>query len=283
MIAKTEKLSPALYLVATPIGNARDITLRALDVLNSADVLVSEDTRTLRKLMGLHGLSVGDRPLLAYHDHSNDAARSKVIGHILQGKSVAYASEAGMPLIADPGYRLVQDVIENGCEIVCVPGATAALSALSISGFATDNFTFAGFLPNSSAARKKALAQFATAPGTLIFYESPKRVEKFLADAIEVLGGECRAAICRELTKKFEDAVRGTLTELLTNPGTLKGEVVIVIGPREEKAQFDEADLDRALEEALMTMKTKEAAAFVAQAFGLKKRDLYQRALSLSK
>ena len=281
MIAKKTELLPGLYLVATPIGNARDITLRALDVLASADILAAEDTRTLRKLMEIHGLSFGDRPAIAYHDHSGEGTRAKIADHIRAGRSVAYASEAGTPLVADPGYKLAKDIAEADLPVVAVPGASAVLAAISISGLPSDRFTFAGFAPVAEGARRKFLEDCATGSGTLVFYESPRRVEKFLATAAQVFGDDCEAAICRELTKKFEDARRGTLTTLREDPGTLKGEVVIVIGPRANKAGLEGAHMDTVLASAMERLSIKDAAAEVASVFGLKKRDVYQRALAL--
>lgn len=281
MIARTTPLAPALYLVATPIGNARDITLRALDVLASADVLAAEDTRTLRKIMDIHGLSVGDRPLLAYHDHSSDAARQAVIGHIKQGRSVAYASEAGTPLVADPGYRLATEARSDGLTVTALPGPSAVLAALTVSGLPSDRFTFAGFAPSAATARRKFLVGLSSEAGTLVFYESPKRLEKFLADAVEVFGGDCPSAICRELTKKFETVTTGRLADLRQAPGTLKGEFVIVIGPRPEPEGITQDELDAVLRDAMTRMSVKDAAAEVAVAHGLKRRDVYQRALDL--
>ena len=281
MIAKKSELSAGLYLVATPIGNARDITLRALDVLVSADVLAAEDTRTLRKLMEIHGLSLGDRPCLAYHDHSSEGTRAKILERINAGQSVAYASEAGTPLVADPGFKLAKDAREANLQVTALPGASAVLAAIMVAGLPSDRFTFAGFSPVAEGARKKFLEGFTSEAGTLIFYESPRRTEKFLATAAKVFGPECGAAICRELTKKFEEVNRGTLAQLCESPGVLKGEVVIVIGPRTPVSVSEGEDMDAVLSAAMKRLSIKDASAEVAEIYGLKKRDVYQRALAL--
>ncbi len=281
MIAKTSTLTPALYLVATPIGNARDITLRALDVLASADVLAAEDTRTLRKIMEIHGISVGDRMLIAYHDHSGEGTRKRVVDRLAAGQSVAYASEAGTPLVADPGYKLALEIVEAGFEVVAIPGASAVLTALSVAGLPSDRFTFAGFAPTAQGARRRFLEGLTEASGTLVFYESPRRVQKFLADAIEVFGAERQGATCRELTKKFEEVRRGTLAELLRDPGMAKGEMVIVIGPEGEKREPEPGAIEDALRRAMENQSLRDAAAEVAEGFGLNKRNVYQMALKL--
>jgi len=281
LIANKQNLSPGLYLVATPIGNARDITLRALDVLASADVLAAEDTRTLRRLMEIHGLQVAGRPLVAYHDHSNATVRSGLLERIRQGASVAYASEAGTPLVADPGYRLAGEALAEGLPVTAVPGASALLAALSVAGLPSDRFTFAGFAPTAGSARARFLEGLAKGTGTLIFYESPRRVSKFLTAAAEVLGGQRPAALCRELTKKFEEVRRGTLAELAARDWEgLKGEVVILVGPPGE-VEVDDIDLEQLLAEALTRLSLKEAAEEIARSHGLKKRDVYQRGLAL--
>lgn len=276
-------LAPGFYLVATPIGAARDITLRALDILSSADVLAAEDTRTLRKLMDLHGIALGERRILSLHDHNAHVAVPKVIAALDQGKSVAYASDAGTPLISDPGYEATRAVIDAGHTLISAPGPSAAIAALTLSGLASDAFFFAGFLPSKSAKRKSALAALREVPGTLIFYESPKRVAAMLRDAVEVLGGTRRAVLCREITKKFEETMRETLADLAESIETqpVKGEVVVLI-ERGCSVKINEFDLDKALREALLTSTVRDAAGQVAATFGLKKRDVYQRALAVS-
>ncbi len=226
---KIVHLPSGLYFVATPIGTARDITLRALDVLASADVIAAEDTRSLRKLMEIHGVPLNNRHIVAYHDHSGAGARAKLLAALDDGQSVAYASEAGMPLIADPGYDLSRAAAEAGHLVTVAPGPSAALAALTLAGLPTDAFFFAGFLPNASGARRKRLEELAAVPGTLIFYESPKRVAASLRDMAEVLGDR-PAALCRELTKKFEEIRRDSLATLATGleDAPVKGEIVVL-------------------------------------------------------
>ena len=186
------RLAAGLYFVATPIGAARDITLRALDVLASADVIAAEDTRSLRRLMEIHGIPLEGRRIQAYHDYSGAGARGRLMDALAQGQSVAYASEAGMPLIADPGYDLGKQAAEAGHMVTCAPGASAAVTALTLAGLPTDAFFFAGFLPNASGARRARIEALKTVPGTLVFYESPKRVSASLVDLAECLGQTVR-------------------------------------------------------------------------------------------
>ena len=279
---KQQNLDPGLYLIATPIGTARDITLRTLDILASADVIAAEDTRSLRKLLDIHGISLADRPLVAYHDHNGDRVRPRLIQALEDGKSVVYASEAGTPMVADPGYDLARAAVAEGHKLISAPGPSAAITALTLAGLPTDHFFFAGFLPNASGRRKTALQEVAQVPGTLIFYESPKRIAAMLRDAALVLGGDRRAAVCRELTKKFEEVLRGTLDELATicADRTLKGEIVVVID-RAGLPNVDEADLDSALRDALQGLSVRDAADKVSTELGLKRRQVYQRALEL--
>ena len=277
-------LEPALYVVATPIGNLRDITLRARDILACADVLAAEDTRTLRKLMDIHGISLGNSRIMSFHDHNARAALPKVLAAMEDGKSVVYASEAGTPLVSDPGYGLTRAVSEAGLPLVSAPGPTAAIAALTLSGLPSDAFFFAGFLPPKSAKRKSALEALRTVPGTLIFYESPKRVAAMLADAVAVLGEDRPAALCREITKKFEQTLRGPLGEIANEAAhrDIKGEIVVLI-ERGASMSINEIDLDTVLSKALETATVRDAAEQVAADLGLKKRDVYQRALALSK
>lgn len=277
-------LAPGLYFVATPIGAARDITLRALDILASADVIAAEDTRSLRKLMEIHGIALGHRRILAYHDHSGPGVRAKLISAVADGQSVAYASEAGMPLVADPGFQLGREMSEAGYKVTVAPGASAPLAALAISGLATDAFFFAGFLPSSKSARKSKLEALRPVPGTLIFFESPRRVGALLTDAAEVLGGTRPAAICREITKKFEEVMRGSVDDLAmrTNEHVLKGEVVVLIA-RGVLEKISELDLEDEVRTALLSMSVKDAADAVSKAHGLARRDVYQLALKIGK
>jgi len=278
------RLAPGVYFVATPIGTARDITLRALDILASVDVIAAEDTRSMRRLLDIHGVPLGDRPLLAYHDHNGAAVRPKLLRFLEQGKSVAYASEAGMPLIADPGFDLGRVASDAGYTVTVAPGASAVLTALALAGLPTDAFFFAGFLPNAKGARRTGLEAVRDVPGTLVFYESPKRVAAMLSDAAIVLGADREAAVCRELTKKFEEVRRGTLGSLAEDLSatTLKGEIVVVVD-RKRSESVSEVELEQALRRALSDMSVKDAADLVSQAHGLPRRQVYQLALKLGK
>ncbi len=278
------KLTPGLYLIATPIGAARDITLRALDILAAADVLAAEDTRSLRKLMDIHGVALGERLLISYHDHNAIKVRPRLIAALEAGKSVVYASEAGTPMISDPGYDLARATVAAGHMLISAPGPSAAVTALTLSGLPAERFFFAGFLPNSSTKRKSAIRELAKVPGTLILYESPRRTAAMLKDAAEVLGGDRPAALCRELTKKFEEVLRGTLAELAEQAAerTLKGEIVVLVG-QGDSGNVREIDIDRALQTALEGHSVRDAADMVAAELGLKRRPVYQRALELAK
>lgn len=279
---KAAKLNPGLYLVATPIGTARDITLRALDILASADVLVAEDTRTLRKLMEIHGIALGERQVLAYHDHNGAQMRPRLLALLEQGLTLAYASEAGTPMIADPGFDLARAARKAGYAVVAAPGPSAVVTALTVGGLPTDRFFFAGFLPNASGQRKTALRRYADIPGTLVFYESPKRIAAMLRDAAEVLGPQRQAAVCRELTKKFEEILSGTLQDLAVACAdrSLKGEIVVLI-ERKSSENIHESDLEEMLREALSGQTVRDAADAVAVRTGLPRRQVYQMALKL--
>ncbi len=284
MIAESTKLAAGLYLVAVPIGTARDITLRALDTLASADVLAAEDTRSLRRLMEIHGIPVGDRPLVAYHDHNGGKVRPRLLRDIAAGKSVAYASEAGTPLIADPGYDLAHDVREAGLPVTSAPGPSAVITALSIGGLPTDRFHFAGFLPNAGGARRSFLLELKDIPATLVLYESPNRVAAALQAAADILGADRPAALCRELTKRFEEVRRGTLAELAASCETdpPRGEIVLLIG-RASKSDISESDLEGHLKQALGRLSVRDASDEVAAEFGLPRRKVYQMALKMGK
>ncbi|WP_457155981.1 16S rRNA (cytidine(1402)-2'-O)-methyltransferase [Marinovum sp. KMM 9989] len=273
-----------MYFVAVPIGNARDITLRALDVLAQADVLAAEDTRALRRLLELHGVALNGRQIRAYHEHNGDKVRPGLLASLAEGQSVAYASEAGTPLISDPGFDLARAAAEEGAKVMAAPGASAVLSALNVAGLPTDRFLFAGFLPSSASARRRALEGVANIEATLVFYESPRRVAAMLADAAQVLGEDRPAATCRELTKKFEEVVRAPLGQLAAQiaEGEPRGEFVVVIGKGAAEEQSEE-DIETALRKALETMTVRDAADVVAKAFGQKKRFVYQMAIELSK
>ena len=279
---KKIELVPGLYFVATPIGNARDITLRALDVLYCADVLAAEDTRILRRLMKIHSIPLFGRPLVSYHDHSPEKIRKKLMVYIQEGKSVAYTSDAGTPLIADPGYRLSKHVIEEGHLISAAPGPTAFLAALTLAGLATESFLFDGFLPSRRSARRARLQKLSETESTLIFYESPKRLAAMLIDACEVLGEKRKAAYCRELTKKFEEVKRGTLSELrcLAELKQNKGECIVLID-RAVQTEFNNEAIDLAIKDALKAMSLRDASEAISEAFGLPRRKIYNRALQV--
>lgn len=281
--AAPERLVPGLYFVATPLGNARDITLRALDILGAAEVLAAEDTRRLRQLMEIHGIPLAGRRIHAYHDRNGPKARPALIAALKEGRSVAYASDAGSPLVADPGFVLARETIEAGVPVFAAPGPAAVIAALTVSGLPSDRFTFAGFPPSAAGAREKFLAELASAPGTLVLYESPKRVAATLSAARDVLGGGRPAVLARELTKKFEEVRRGTLDSLLESCAAdpPRGEIVLLIG--EGTREADPAEVETALREALKTKRLKEAAGEVAERFGLSRRDLYQQGLELQK
>lgn len=273
---------PGLHLVATPIGAARDITLRALDILAGADILAAEDTRTLRHLMEIHGIRIGSRQMIAYHEHNDADARPKLMRALAEGMSVAYASEAGTPLVADPGFQLARAAIAAGHPVLAAPGPSAVLAALTVSGLPTDRFLFAGFPPAAAGARTAWLAELAQQRATVVIYESPKRVSKTLVEMVAQFGPERQAAVCRELTKRFEDVRRGRLADLADAYGgqSVKGEIVLVVD-RAAPTVADAETVETALRAALGTRPVKEVAADIAQAFGLSRRDVYQMALRI--
>ncbi|MPL89852.1 16S rRNA (cytidine1402-2'-O)-methyltransferase [Rhodobacter sp. 140A] len=277
-------LVPGLHFIATPIGAARDITLRALDILREADVLAAEDTRTLRHLMEIHGVPLAGRAVVAYHDHSGEGARARLLRALGEGRSVAYASEAGTPLVSDPGYHLGRAAIEAGYPVYAAPGPSAVLAALTVSGLPTDRFLFAGFPPSSGSARRKWLRDFAAVPATLIFYESPKRVGEMLGDLATEYGADRAAVVCRELTKRFEEVRRGTLATLAADyaAAPVKGEIVVLVDRAAERVVGAE-EVEAALRERLARMSVKDAAAEVAGLLGLPRREVYQAALELEK
>ncbi|MEM8728814.1 MAG: 16S rRNA (cytidine(1402)-2'-O)-methyltransferase [Pseudomonadota bacterium] len=281
---RTAPLAPGLYFVGTPIGTARDITLRALDVLASADALAAEDTRSLRRLLEIHGVPLNGRRVMSYHDHSAQSAQSKLLAVLEGGGSVAYASEAGMPLIADPGFELSRAAAEAGHLVTAAPGPSAFLTALTLAGLPTDAFFFNGFLPAARASRKARLSDLRDIPGTLVFYESPKRIAQTLADAADVLGADRPAALGRELTKKFEEVRRTTLGALAEDmaAGPVKGEIVFLVD-RARSAVINEADIETDLRHALSLHSVRDAADLVARAHNLPRRQIYQTALKLGK
>lgn len=273
-------LSAGLILAATPIGAARDVTLRTLDLLRDADVIAAEDTRTARKLMEIHGVPLNGRRLVACHDHSGEGVIAGLVEAIANGASVVYVSEAGTPLLSDPGFTLARAAIARGLPVTAAPGASALLAALAVAGLPADRFLFAGFLPTTEAARRTAIAELAPVPATLVLYESPKRLPALLADLVAVLGDR-DAAICRELTKRFEEVRRGTLPALLAGlEGEVRGEIVVVVG-RGTPREATEEDIRARLAEAMGTMRLKDAATAVAGALGLPRQKVYQLALGM--
>jgi 16S rRNA (cytidine1402-2'-O)-methyltransferase len=276
----TCKPVPGLYLIATPIGHLGDITLRALAILTQADVIACEDTRISGVLLQAFGIK---KQTFSYHDHNADARRPEVMQRLAHGEVVALISDAGMPAIADPGFKLVRDCRDAGFSVTMIPGANAALTALASSGLPTDQFTFVGFLPPKSAARKKSIAPFKPSAATLIFYESPQRLAASLADLAETLGADRPAAVARELTKFYEEMRRGTLGELAKHYASneAKGEIVILVG-KNEGTEPDASDIDALLSERLKHLSVRDAVAEVAEMTGIPKKEAYARALKLS-
>jgi 16S rRNA (cytidine1402-2'-O)-methyltransferase len=273
-------LAPGLYLVATPIGNAEDITLRALRVLRGADLIACEDTRVSAKLMVR--FDIGTRRI-PYHDHNAERMRPRLLARLAAGARVALISDAGMPLVSDPGFTLVRGAIEAGCNVTVVPGASAPLAALTLAGVACERFLFAGFLPAREAARRRVLADLAAVPASLVFFETAPRLALSLADMASVLGDR-PAAVARELTKLHEEVRRATLGELARHyrdAGPPKGEIVVVTAPPAENAgAASEEAVEHALETALATMSVRDASEAVATALGLPRRTVYARALA---
>jgi 16S rRNA (cytidine1402-2'-O)-methyltransferase len=276
---KPVDLAPGLYLVATPIGNLRDITLRALDVLAAADFIVCEDTRVTGKLLNAYEIK---KKMLPYNDHNAPKQRGPVVEALAAGGRVAMVSDAGTPLVSDPGFKLVRDCLDLGIPVTALPGANAPLTALQLSGLPSDKFSFLGFLPPKSAARKKLLGGWKNSPAPLIVFETGPRLADSLADMKEALGDR-PAAVVRELTKLFEESRRGLLSELLAayeEEGPPKGEIVVVIGGAPEEESTAE-DVEALLQKAMETMSVKDAAAFVAAQTGRPKKEVYEAALRL--
>jgi 16S rRNA (cytidine1402-2'-O)-methyltransferase len=271
-------ITPGLYLVATPIGNLRDITLRALDVLGGVDLVLAEDTRVAGKLLAAHGIKAR---LQRYDEHAAAKARPGILAALAGDSAIALISDAGTPLVSDPGYRLAREAAAQGSAVIPVPGPSATLAALSVSGLPTDRFLFAGFPPAKSAARRALFEELAHVRATLIFFEGGSRLAASLADMAAVFGPR-DAAVARELTKLHETVVRAPLDVLAADPRfeTPKGEIVVLVGPGEETAATPE-QADAALTAALTRVGPGEAAAEVAKALGLPRRDLYARALAL--
>lgn len=278
-LSETPLLS-GLYVVATPIGNLRDITLRALDVLAQADLVLCEDTRVTGKLLHAYGISA---KLERHDEHAAERARPKALAALAEGKRVVLVSDAGTPLISDPGYRLVREAAAEGWTVIPIPGASALIAGLSAAGLPTDRFLFAGFPPPKSAARRTFLEELAGIRTTLVFYEGGSRLADSLSDMASVLGDR-EAVVCRELTKLYETIYRGPLSVLAEDPrlDAPRGEIVILVGPGRE-TEASAADADAALADALTRLKPAEAASEVAKALGLSRRDLYRRAMELKR
>jgi 16S rRNA (cytidine1402-2'-O)-methyltransferase len=280
--AEAERIEPGLHLVATPIGNLKDISFRALSTLAAADAVIAEDTRVTKTLLAHYGIST---PLVAYHEHNARVIRPHLLARLEAGAKLALVSDAGTPLVSDPGFRLVQEALEQGVHVTSVPGPSAVLAALVVAGLPTDRFFFEGFLPHKSGPRRARLAELAHIPGTLVFFESPRRLAETLADCAAVLGGR-NAAIARELTKLFESVRRGTLDELaaaLAEEEPPKGEIVLLVAPPgADAAQVTAADLDARIEAALTAHSVKDAASVVSAATGQPRRQVYARALELA-
>lgn len=273
-------LAPALYLVATPIGNLGDVTLRALETMAAADVLACEDTRVTRVLLDRYGIR--QKPV-AYHEHNAAVTGPRLIEALQQGRSVALVSDAGTPLVSDPGFRLVEAARAAGLPVVPIPGPSAALAALTASGLPSDAFFFAGFLPVKGGQRRARLDELKAVPGTLIFFESPHRIADSLSAMAEVLGDR-RAAVCRELTKTFEEFRTGSLLRLADHyaqAGAPKGEIVVCVAPPAPAEAPSEADVDRLLLSLADEMGASKAAAEAARMTGGRKPDLYRRLLEL--
>ena len=275
-------LEGGLYLVATPIGNLRDTTLRALEILAACDLIACEDTRVTRKLIDHFGIMT---PLTPYHDHNAETARPKILDKLAAGTSVALVSDAGTPLISDPGYKLVRAARTAGHAVTAAPGASAVLTALAVAGLPTDRFFFEGFLPAKEAARRTRIAELARVPGTLVLFETGPRLAATLGDLAAGLSVR-EAAVCRELTKLHEEVRRGALAELAEAYATgaeTRGEIVILVGPPRGAAQPTAAEIDALLRAALARVSLKDAVAEVAAATGEPRRTVYARALALTK
>ncbi len=280
---KHEAQSGILYVTSTPIGNASDISLRALTVLAVVDFIACEDTRVTSKLLSMHGIS-GD--LVSYHDHNADRVRPQIIQYLKDGKSVAFVSDAGTPLISDPGYKLVRSCHEAGLSVTTLPGASSVLSALILSGLPSNRFLFEGFLPAKTSARRDTLSGLVGLPATLVFMESAARLAKSLNDMVQVLG-ERDAAVIREITKMFEETRRGALSELAefyNNAPKPKGEIMVVVGPPDmSRADFTQDKIDKMIVEGLATLSVRDCAREIANITGKPRQDIYKRALALGK
>lgn len=280
VVFEAESLIPGLHVTSTPIGHLADISLRAVNALAAADEILCEDTRVTRKLLQRYGIS---NRLVPYHDHNAAKLRPRILAELHAGKTLALVSDAGTPLVSDPGFKLARAVIEAGLPLHVIPGASAPLAALTLSGLPSDRFMFCGFLPEKPGERRRLLAGLANVPATLIFFESPRRIEAALADVAEVLGPRA-VAVTRELTKLHEEALRGAPAEiaaLLSERESVKGEITLVVAPPGETARPEPEEIDAALREAAIYMPAGKAAAEVAHRFGIARKELYERLLVL--
>lgn len=279
--AESQPIQPGLHVVATPIGNLGDISFRALATLAAADLVVAEDTRVTKTLLAHYGITT---PLFAYHEHNADLVRPQLLARLEAGQALALVSDAGTPLISDPGFRLVGEALKRAVAVTSVPGASAVLAALAVAGLPTNRFFFEGFLPPRSAARRQRIAELAGVPGTLVFFESARRVIGLLEDLAAVLGAR-EAAVARELTKMFEAVKRGTLPSLAADLAAEppRGEIVVLVGPPPEGVPtLDGKALDDRLRAALSTLSVKDAASVVAGETGQPRRKVYARAVELA-
>ena len=276
------RLTPGLHIVATPIGNLGDITLRALDALAGADLIACEDTRVTRKLLDRYGIA---RPLTPYHEHNAAQARPMLLRRLAEGAAIALVSDAGTPLISDPGYKLVRAAQDAGHTVTALPGASAVMAGLAVAGLPTDQFLFVGFLPPKETARRARIAELARIPATLVLFETGPRLAATLADLAAGLGRQRDAALCRELTKLHEEIRRGdlaTLAESYANDAP-RGEIVLVIAPPPMSEPVGAAETETLLRQAMARVSLKDAVGEVADATGLPRREVYQRALTLTK
>ena len=284
ILKESKQLDAGLYFVATPIGSARDITLRALDILYSADLLIAEDTRSLKKLMDIHQIPLRRRKIISYHDHNGERKRPLILKEIESGKSISYCSEAGSPLIADPGFQLGREIVKAGHKVFSVPGACALIAALTVSGLPTNQFFYAGFLPTTKNMRIKFLENLKEIPSTIVFYESPKRVNKSISDMLEVMGPDRSLVIARELTKKFEEIIRTTLADvqLELRNRVIKGEIVILLG-KENKSKPSTANIKELLSIEFREHTLKDSVANISIKTGINRSKVYKTALELVK
>jgi 16S rRNA (cytidine1402-2'-O)-methyltransferase len=279
-LLKHNKIVPALYVVATPIGNLGDITLRAINILQECDFVVCEDSRITARLLA--NLEI-KKPFLIYNDHSDNFAREKILNQILQGKSLALVSDAGTPLISDPGYKLVSFLLENNCKVLSVPGACSAIAALSVSGIGSDRFMFVGFIPNTLVAKENFFKELVDTKSTLIFFESSNRLLSSLQAMLKVFGNRT-SAVAREITKLYEETKRANLEDLIAfyQDKTIKGEIVILLSPPSKNQEINFDKIDKKLKSGLKKFKPKDLVAMVADEFGVNKKLVYQRMLGIA-